>query len=73
MARKSIESFMLKSRLCLATPRGLPTRLNPNTGKFTTINLAFADPSLFNKCTAYAPDQDVLISDHQSILIHLND
>ncbi|KAK2724485.1 hypothetical protein QYM36_001103 [Artemia franciscana] len=69
-AGNSLQRFMLDTpESCLLTPKDFPTRINYSNGSYTTIDLAFASPSLANSHTIYTVNEPTLFSDHNPYVI----
>ena len=68
-----IEELLMNSdNICLLTPKNLPTRLNSNTGSYTTIDLMFSSPALLNRSNISCCEDSSLYSDHNPILLELD-
>jgi ribonuclease HI len=68
--RSIMDALLQQQNACLITPPDLGTRVDPATGKESTIDLVFTSPSLASNSTITKGPH--LGSDHIPILIYLN-
>ena len=68
---RSIEATLLSTNMILSTPKGLPTRINPQTGDSTTIDLVMANPRISCSLVVDILQDLVLHSDHNPVIVEI--